>query len=73
MQLKQKMPPKGNQPSTKTIQKEKQKIIEDRTFGLKNKNKSKRFKSTSNKSQKTFRMPDIRVRHKTVSSSRRLS
>lgn len=42
MQLKQKMPPKGNQPSAKTIQKEKQKIIEDRTFGLKNKNKSKK-------------------------------
>lgn len=36
------MPPKGNQPSAKTIQKEKQKIIEDRTFGLKNKNKSKK-------------------------------
>lgn len=36
------MPPKGNQPSNKTVQKEKQKMIDDRTFGLKNKNKSKK-------------------------------
>lgn len=34
------MPPKKNQPSDKTKQKEKQKIIEDKTFGLKNKKKS---------------------------------
>ena len=31
--------PKG--PTTKTLQKEKMKVVEDRTFGLKNKNKSK--------------------------------
>ena len=37
------MPPKkkATGPSTKTIQKEKTKIVEDKTFGLKNKNKSK--------------------------------
>ncbi|RIA93096.1 hypothetical protein C1645_690990 [Glomus cerebriforme] len=34
------MPPKKNQPSDKSKQKEKQKIIEDKTFGLKNKKKS---------------------------------
>ena len=28
-------------PSTKTVKKEQEKIIEDKTFGLKNKNKSK--------------------------------
>ena len=28
-------------PSAKTIKKEKEKIVEDKTFGLKNKNKSK--------------------------------
>ena len=38
------MPPKKNNqkgPSAKTLQKEKQKVVEDKTFGLKNKNKSK--------------------------------
>ena len=35
------MPPKKNQPSKKTEQKKKDKVVEDRTFGLKNKNKSK--------------------------------
>ena len=37
------MPPKKQQkgPSNKTIEKEKKKIAEDKTFGLKNKNKSK--------------------------------
>ena len=37
------MPPKKQQkgPSTKTIEKEKKKVAEDKTFGLKNKNKSK--------------------------------
>eukprot|EP01015_Nassula_variabilis_P006430 TRINITY_DN1489_c0_g1_i4.p1 TRINITY_DN1489_c0_g1~~TRINITY_DN1489_c0_g1_i4.p1 ORF type:complete len:390 (+),score=127.55 TRINITY_DN1489_c0_g1_i4:151-1320(+) len=35
------MPPKCSKPSTKTEQKQKEKIIEDKTFGLKNKNKSK--------------------------------
>lgn len=38
------MPPKKKEPkgpSAKTIQKEKAKIVEDKTFGLKNKNKSK--------------------------------
>eukprot|EP01115_Flamella_aegyptia_P002870 TRINITY_DN1425_c0_g1_i5.p1 TRINITY_DN1425_c0_g1~~TRINITY_DN1425_c0_g1_i5.p1 ORF type:complete len:218 (+),score=66.34 TRINITY_DN1425_c0_g1_i5:61-714(+) len=36
------MPPKkGNAPSKKTQDKAKQKIVEDKTFGLKNKNKSK--------------------------------
>ena len=34
------MPPKKNQQSDKSKQKEKQKIIEDKTFGLKNKKKS---------------------------------
>ena len=38
------MPPKKKEqkgPSAKTLQKEKNKVIEDKTFGLKNKNKSK--------------------------------
>lgn len=39
------MPPKkgakGSQPSKKTVEKKKAKVVEDRTFGLKNKNKSK--------------------------------
>jgi len=38
------MPPKKAQPkgpSAKTMQKEKAKLVEDKTFGLKNKNKSK--------------------------------
>jgi len=37
------MPPKkkGNEPSAKTINKMKEKIVDDKTFGLKNKNKSK--------------------------------
>ena len=39
-------PPKAaagkGKPSTKTVQKKKEKIIEDKTFGLKNKNKSKK-------------------------------
>ena len=30
----------GNEPSAKTIRKEQNKIVEDKTFGLKNKNKS---------------------------------
>ncbi|GBB95578.1 hypothetical protein RclHR1_02570012 [Rhizophagus clarus] len=34
------MPPKKNQQSDKSKQKDKQKIIEDKTFGLKNKKKS---------------------------------
>jgi len=38
-----KMPPKGG-PSNKSIQKAKDKIIEDKTFGLKNKNKSQAVK-----------------------------
>ncbi|KAL7558446.1 hypothetical protein ACA910_015784 [Epithemia clementina (nom. ined.)] len=38
------MPPKnsGDQASKKTVQKKKQQIVEDKTFGLKNKNKSKK-------------------------------
>jgi len=39
------MPPKktgGNQPSKKTIEKAKARVMEDKTFGLKNKNKSKK-------------------------------
>lgn len=32
---------KKNEPSSKTKQKQKEKVIEDLTFGLKNKNKSK--------------------------------
>lgn len=37
------MPPKSKpDASKKTIQKQKQKVIEDKTFGLKNKNKSKK-------------------------------
>ena len=39
MPPKKKVEPKG--PSAKTLNKEKQKVIEDKTFGLKNKNKSK--------------------------------
>jgi hypothetical protein len=35
------MPPKGNAPSKKTEAKRQDKVIEDKTFGLKNKNKSK--------------------------------
>lgn len=38
------MPPKKNNqkgPSNKTLEKEKKKVVEDKTFGLKNKNKSK--------------------------------
>lgn len=37
------MPPKKQPkgPSAKTLQKEKMKVVEDKTFGLKNKNKSK--------------------------------
>ena len=35
------MPKKGEAPSKKTVQKQKEKVIEDKTFGLKNKNKSK--------------------------------
>ncbi|KAJ1977646.1 Translation machinery-associated protein 46 [Dimargaris xerosporica] len=34
------MPPKKNQPSNKTKEKAKKKAVEDKTFGLKNKNKS---------------------------------
>ena len=33
------MPPKG--PTAKTVQKKQDKIVDDKTFGLKNKNKSK--------------------------------
>jgi hypothetical protein len=33
---------KNNEASKKTIQKQKQKVVEDKTFGLKNKNKSKK-------------------------------
>jgi len=37
------MPPKkGNEPSKKTLEREKKQAIEDKTFGLKNKSKSKR-------------------------------
>jgi len=43
------MPPKPKKeqkgPSAKTINKEKMKIVEDKTFGLKNKNKSKAVQS----------------------------
>lgn len=43
------MPPKpgakGGGPSAKTVQKKKDKIIEDKTFGLKNKNKSKKVQA----------------------------
>lgn len=36
------MPPKkGNGPSKKSVEKQKEKLVEDKTFGLKNKNKSK--------------------------------
>ena len=34
------MPPKKGAPSKKTVQKHQDKVIQDRTFGLKNKNKS---------------------------------
>ena len=42
------MPPKKKDakgPSAKTLQKEKQKVVEDKTFGLKNKNKSKQVQN----------------------------
>ena len=43
------MPPKGKKepkgPSNKTLQKEKAKVVEDKTFGLKNKNKSKQVQN----------------------------
>lgn len=32
---------KGDEKSAKTVKKEKEKLVEDKTFGLKNKNKSK--------------------------------
>lgn len=35
------MPPKKEGPSKKTEQKKQAKIVDDKTFGLKNKNKSK--------------------------------
>ncbi|PAA64771.1 hypothetical protein BOX15_Mlig016780g2 [Macrostomum lignano] len=39
------MPPKGkNEPSKKTVEKQKQKVIEDKTFGLKNKKGAKQQK-----------------------------
>ena len=34
-------PPKNKGPTTKTLNKEKAKVVDDKTFGLKNKNKSK--------------------------------
>jgi glutamyl-tRNA reductase len=39
------MGPKKDAPGKKTIQKQQEKIIEDKTFGLKNKNKSKAVQS----------------------------
>ncbi len=36
------MPPKDAAKSKKSVEKEKQRIVEDKTFGLKNKNKSKK-------------------------------
>eukprot|EP00002_Diphylleia_rotans_P012412 TRINITY_DN2427_c0_g1_i1.p1 TRINITY_DN2427_c0_g1~~TRINITY_DN2427_c0_g1_i1.p1 ORF type:complete len:368 (+),score=110.80 TRINITY_DN2427_c0_g1_i1:81-1184(+) len=49
------MPPKKDAPSKKTADKAKQKVIEDKTFGLKNKNKSKKveqyIKSVQNQVQ----------------------
>jgi len=35
------MPPKAEKVSNKTVNKKKEKVVEDLTFGLKNKNKSK--------------------------------
>lgn len=35
------MPPKQDNANQKSLEKAKQKILEDKTFGLKNKNKSK--------------------------------
>lgn len=47
------MPPKNQQaPSSKTIKKEKERIIEDKTFGLKNKNKSKKVQEYIQKVEK---------------------
>lgn len=48
--LKERMPPKPGKkepkgPTAKTINKEKAKIVDDKTFGLKNKNKSKAVQS----------------------------
>jgi len=39
------MPPKTSAPTKKTEEKKKDKVISDKTFGLKNKNKSKKVQA----------------------------
>ena len=55
------MPPKkkggGNQPSNKTVEKQKQKVVEDKTFGLKNKNKSTKVQKYVQQVQKQTMNP----------------
>ncbi|XP_061193130.1 zinc finger CCCH domain-containing protein 15-like [Saccostrea echinata] len=45
------MPPKKNEPGKKTIEKKKEKVIEDKTFGLKNKKGAKQQKYIQNVTQ----------------------
>ncbi|CDW57619.1 zf-CCCH domain containing protein [Trichuris trichiura] len=57
------MPPKkGNQPNKKTVEKQKEKIIEDKTFGLKNKKGAKQ--------QKFIKMVTHQVKNQGVSMSK---
>jgi len=48
------MPPKKDAASKKTVQKKKQQAIEDKTFGLKNKNKSKKVQQQIQSIKKTI-------------------
>ena len=48
------MPPKKEPASKKTVQKKKQQAIEDKTFGLKNKNKSKKVQQQIQSIKKTI-------------------
>lgn len=45
------MPPKKNEPGKKTIEKKKEKVIEDKTFGLKNKKGAKQQRFIQNVTQ----------------------
>ena len=49
---------KGNQPSTKTVQKEKARLVEDKTFGLKNKGKSKKVQQFVKSVEQTVMNPN---------------
>ena len=60
------MPPKGKDkgPSAKTVKKEKEKLVEDKTFGLKNKNKSKQVqKYISGVTNQVMQGGQQKVRH----------